>query len=173
MLGGTVSAAQLGPLASALAAANEETAPRYLGAAQFELLERIVDLVIPESDTPGALAAGIHRFIDMMLADWASADSRARYTDALQRIDNRAMDLTGAAFVALSVEQQFAVLQDADRAAYTDGADDSTFRDLKKLILFGYYSSEQGGSVELKYDRLPGGYPGCVSLSEIGRSWSS
>ncbi len=40
----------------------------------MRLLGRAVDIMITEIDTPGALAAGADKFIDGMMATWASAD---------------------------------------------------------------------------------------------------
>jgi hypothetical protein len=168
LLGGTVTAAQLGPLASAVAAINGETAPRFLSEAQFEMVGRIVDLVIPETDTAGAFGAGVHRFIDMMLADWASAATRKRYVEGLGDIDRRAGDFSSG-----SRDKQTELLLRLDREAFAADSGETFFKDLKTLILFGYYSSEEGASAELRFDRLPGAYRSCVPYDEIGRSWST
>ena len=47
------------------------------------------------------------------------------------------------------------------------------FKEFKALIIFSYYSSEEGASIELKYDRIPGEYAECIPLDSVGRSWST
>ena len=173
LLGGTITAAQLGPLVSNVAAMDDESAPRFLSTDHYTMLQRIVDLIIPETDTPGAYAAGVHRFIDMMLAEWASPETRTRYVDGLRGIDMRAREIGSGRFSASSSSQQLELLETLDTEAYAADAGDNFFKDLKTLILFGYYSSEEGASVELKFDRLPGAYVECVPFDEIGRSWST
>ena len=130
LVGGTVGAAELGPLARA-AMADTDAAPRFLDADQFAMLGRIVDLMIPDTDTPGAYRAGVHRFIDMMLAEYASADSQAVF---LNRNKSEA------------------------------------YRMLKGMILFGYYTSETGASVELRFNPIPGTTPGCVPVDTFDRA---
>ena len=173
LLGGTIAAAQLGPLVGSVAAMDEDSVPRFLSTGQYSMLERIVDLIIPETDTPGALSAGVHRFIDLMLAEWASPETRTRYVDGLQSIDRRARDGGAESFSASSPSQQLELLETLDVEAYAENAGDSLYKDLKTLILFGYYSSEEGASVELRFDRLPGAYLDCVQFDDFGRAWSN
>jgi len=73
LLGGAIPAAQLGLIESVLAATETDYKPQFLSPKRLAMVERIVDLVIPETDTPGAVSAGTHRFIDVMLAEWASS----------------------------------------------------------------------------------------------------
>ena len=52
-----------------------------------------------------------------------------------------------------------------------DGGGRPLFEHAKQLTLLGYYSSEIGGSVELRFNPIPGDSPGCVPLESIGRAW--
>jgi len=170
MLGGSIAVSQLAPLASALAD-ERQAAPRFLDDELFAVVERTVDLVIPETDTPGALGARVHYFIDSMLADWANDSSREIFSRAIRQIDESARRQHGQAFVALDAGQQFALLEAIDRDAYEQDDADVPFRKLKELILLGYYSSEIGASVELRFNPIPGPSTGCVPLADIGRAW--
>lgn len=170
MVGGSIAAAQLAPLASALAD-GEQAAPRFLSDELFAVVERTADLIIPETDTPGALGARVHYFIDSMLADWANESSRETFSRAIRQIDDAARRLHDRAFVTLDAGQQFALLEAIDRDAYDSTDADAPFRKLKELILLGYYSSEVGASVELRFNPIPGPSTGCVPLVDIGRAW--
>src|SRR2546428_786105 len=44
---------------------------------QSETVATIAELIIPATDTPGARAAQVDRFIDLLLAEWATDDDRA------------------------------------------------------------------------------------------------
>lgn len=161
------------PLASLVHALEAEAGyrPRYLEPDAFELLTRVVDLLIPETDTPGALAAGAHRFVDTMLADFASDESRQTILAALDGIDAAAGREAGLAFATLPKDRQFEVLAEVDRLAFAGAEDAGPYRALKGLIVSGYYSSEIGATVELRFDPVPGGYSGCVPLEDMGRAW--
>src|SRR5881628_3220928 len=55
--------------------------PRTLTPDQTELVATIAEHILPETDTPGARAVGVHRFTDAMLAEaYASIASMNRYT---------------------------------------------------------------------------------------------
>ena len=169
LVGGTVGAAELGPLARA-AMADTDAAPRFLDADQFAMLGRIVDLMIPDTDTPGAYRAGVHRFIDMMLAEYASADSQAVFLEGLAHVGDASRDRHGTAFVELSAQDQFAVLSAVDDEAFENRNKSEAYRMLKGMILFGYYTSETGASVELRFNPIPGTTPGCVPVDTFDRA---
>jgi len=46
------------------------------------------------------------------------------------------------------------------------------FRKLKELTMVGYYTSEPGATEELQYVHVPGRYPGCEPLEDVGRTWA-
>jgi len=171
LLGGAIPAAQLGLLESVLAATGAEAKPRFLNPDQLAMVERIVDLVIPETDTPGAVSAGTHRFIDVMLAEWASSDTQQEFVAGFESIDQRATELGIESFLGGSAEQQVEVLRVLDREAFADGAPDTFFRRLKKLVLFTYFSSEPGATQALRFDPFPGDYQPCVPLKDNDRAW--
>lgn len=139
---------------------------------QLQLLGRVVDVIIPATDTPGALAVGVDRFIDQLMLNWASSDTRAWYVSILGEIDERANAACGQALAECSDEDQFRIVRDCDLDAYGDSPAFPGFRDLKALVLAGYYTSEVGSSVELKFELVPGHYRECVPMEEIGRAWA-
>lgn len=173
LLGGTLAATHLGPFMSRAArAAAGDAAPVFFDTDQFALLERAVDVMLPETDTPGAVAAGVHHLIDLMLAEWASPVRQARYAVGLRDLDARMRQLGAADFVSASPSQQLELLQTLDREAFADGSGDTFFAELKKLVIFGYYSSEAGATLELQYEPLIPDYKACVPIEDIGgRAW--
>src|SRR4051794_26626209 len=42
----------------------EPEGPRFFAARDYAIISRIADLIIPATDTPGAVAAGVPRYID-------------------------------------------------------------------------------------------------------------
>jgi hypothetical protein len=126
---------------------------------QAELLATIAEHILPETDTPGARAVGVHRFIDAMVAESYGAEERRQFLTGLAAFDDRA-------FLTRSPSDQLALLSELDRAG------DPFFRSLKDLTLVGYYTSEIGATRELQYAPLPGRYNGCVPLAQIGRTWA-
>jgi len=171
LLGGAIPAAQLGLLESALAATGVESKPRFLDPDQFAMLERVADLIIPETDTPGAVSAGVHRFIDMLLAEWASPETQEQFIAQLSSIDERATELGMSGFLDGSEDGQVEVVRLLDEEAFADGAPATFFRRLKKLVLFAYFSSEPGATQALRFDPFPGDYQPCLPLGDDDRAF--
>jgi len=140
--------------------------PRVLDPDQAELLATIAEHILPETDTPGARAVGVHRFIDAMVAESYGAEERHQFLTGLGGLDERARRARGRAFLACTAGEQIALLGELDRAA------DPFFRSLKELTLVGYYTSEPGATRELHHAPVPGRYDGCVPLAQIGRTWA-
>ncbi len=149
---------------------------RVLSRPQQDLSATLVELIIPQTDTPGARAAGAHEFIDKMLADWMPDDERDRFLAGLGDVNTRAQTAHGADFVNLPSAEQVAILTQLDAEAYADTNDDAAatpfFRSLKELTLAGYYTSEIGATRELQWLAWPGRYDADAPLSDVGRAWA-
>ncbi|MEO8020153.1 MAG: gluconate 2-dehydrogenase subunit 3 family protein [Pseudomonadota bacterium] len=139
-----------------------------LSTEQFALLEQVCEVIIPTTDTPGAIVAGVPGFVREMLEEWGSATSRAEVSGVLEAIEQLAWSRFGAAFLELSVERRLEVVGafDVDRI----GRQEPAYGKFKYLVLVGYYQSEVGATQELRFELVPGAWRSCVPLSEIGRA---
>lgn len=175
LVGGSLAATQMGAfMGRAAVAADEGAAPAFFDSEQFALLERIVDVMIPETDTPGAQSVGVHYFIDLMMAEWASSERQGRYVDGLQDLNTRLREAEGEEFLVTSQESQLAALRRVDQQAFEINANEAShsfYKELKRLVLYSYYSSEAGATIELQYEALTPEYKACVPIEDIGRAW--
>jgi hypothetical protein len=115
---------------------------RTFDLAQQELVSRLVDTIIPRTDTPGALDVRVPEFIDHVVTDWASERERRALLDGLADIDARVQALGLPTFASLGAARQAGLLRslDAERAA-TSGAGHA-FGQVKSLAVYGYFTSE-------------------------------
>jgi gluconate 2-dehydrogenase gamma chain len=121
ILGGTVSAPTiLGVLAGCQAERKATFTPRTLTPDQRGIVQAMADIIIPETDTPGARTAGVDQFVDAMLTDYYPAKERDRFLSGLARVDARAQSQHKLPFHQLSREQQTAIVLDLDKAAFTE-----------------------------------------------------
>jgi hypothetical protein len=146
---------------------------RALDARQTETVATIAELIVPETDTPGARAAGVPEFIDLMLAEWYDAEDRERFAQGLADVDARARALWGRPYVECAPAQQTHLLTVLDQevtAAREARADPGRhfFHTMKRLTLIGYYTSEIGATRELHYRTIPGRLEGCVPFQSGG-----
>jgi hypothetical protein len=129
-------------------------APRVLTARQNAAVVMLTELIIPETDTPGAKAAGVNRFIDGVLHEAQAAD-RERFIRGLAWIDERSTALFGRAFADIDVAQQTTLLTPLADDTNTDEGDRpgvEFFRAIKSMTITGYYTTEIGLRRELGDD---------------------
>lgn len=164
-----------GDVLAAVAAAQKGAAyePRLLSRDELLLTGVLAELIIPRTDTPGALAVGVHRTIDHLLKVAALPPEQARFKAGLARIEAVAQAREGKRFGALPPVRQTALLQALDTgAAPFTGEDRHFFRQLKGQVAFAYYTSEAGATRELAYLPIPGGFKGNYKLTRSTRSWA-
>ena len=163
------------PLARALAA--EAPAPGFATShtiftpEQRSLLAAISERIIPTTDTPGAIAAGVPQFIEMMVADWYETEDRNDFLNGLGVVEGHARVHFATGFTQLAPEEQDAVLTLAmqNRIAGVGGF----FGHCRQLVILGYYSSEIGCKQERVYVPVPGRYDGQYPYAQVHRVFSS
>ena len=141
---------------------------RAFNAEQFALLEQVCEVIIPTTDTPGAIGAGVPQFMWQILEDWGTESSRAEIAGVLVAVEKLAWSRFGAAFLELSPDRRLEVIKILDSECLA--AKDPAYTKFKHLVLVGYYQSEIGATRELRYELVPGAWRSCVPLSEIGRA---
>lgn len=169
---------------AALPAGEAPTAP------QTALLREVCQLVIPRTTTAGAGEVGTGAFLALALAhglkdtrapvkgapaDWPlRGDGSLRHDLWLEQELNRR---GGAGFMTLPPARRHAILAALDAEAFpppgSPPAQPSPWRAIKGLILTGYYTSEEGGSKELRYEAIPGRWDNDIPLHKGDRALSS
>jgi len=128
--------------------------PRVLSPRQNATVVTLTDLIIPQTETPGAKAVGVNRFIDGVLHE-AKGTDRDRFLRGLAWMDERSRSLFGTEFVAADAAQQTILLTrmaDEDTRAEEDRAGVEFFRAIKSMTISGYYTTEVGLRQELGDD---------------------
>lgn len=140
---------------------------------QLALVRELGEIIIPTTDTPGAIAAGVHDFINHYVVYCASKEEQQSLLATLKRIEDSAQANAQKPFLLLNKEQQTDLLNNMEQAKNGFGQTDRNgFKQLKALVLFGYYTSEIGATQELAYLAIPGGYKGNFKFKEIGKAWA-
>jgi hypothetical protein len=144
---------------------------RVLDPHQDETVVALSDLILPATDTPGAKAARVNEFIDLLLAEWCDASECDSFQAGLAMVDQRAHAAFDKAFVAGAAAEQTALLTALDdETARWNASPPSTrgpepfYRRLKWLTLFGYYTSQVGAEQEEHYMIVPGRFEPCAPL---------
>jgi hypothetical protein len=136
------------------AIAAQDWKPQVLNAHQNDLVIALTELIIPETDTPGAKAARVNRFVDGVL-NAASAANRDKFLRGLDWIDERSKTLFGKDFLAAGPADQTALLTRLSTEGAPDAADRpgaEFFQAIKAMTINGYYTTEVGLRRELGDD---------------------
>ncbi len=144
--------------------------PLFLDEHQNETIVRLTDLIIPQTDTPGAKAALVNRYIDLKYNEEEPAKQR-ELIEGLAWLDGRSLSLHGKPFVRLSEAQQIAMLEplaDPKNSNPQDLPGVKFFQLIKELTIFGYYTSKIGLDQELQYggDTYNTSFPGACTHPE-------
>jgi hypothetical protein len=162
------------PLARALAASGPGFAPTHavLMPDQMALVAAACDRIVPATDTPGAVAAGVPQFIELMLADWYAVADRNDFLSGFATLDAVARGRHGRVFAQATPAQQDAILTDA-MSGTLPGLPPHFFEHLRQLVVLGYYTSEIGCRQECIYLPLPGRYDGAYPYVKGGKVFSA
>jgi glucoside 3-dehydrogenase (cytochrome c) hitch-hiker subunit len=133
---------------------------RTLNRDQQALVTNIAELIIPQTDTPGATAVKVPEFIDLILTEWASGEERAPFLAGLSDIDARAATMGAAHFIDLPAAKKTELLTTLDGAREDKAGAGLAFARLKALTVYGYFTSQVVDVDILKTQMFFNGYQG-------------
>jgi hypothetical protein len=136
---------------------------------QADTVARVAELIIPRTDTPGAIDARVPEFIATIVGEWDLPEDQALMLAGLADVDARSRRHAGRDFIGLTEPQQVAILKALDDELQAlkqrkEATGKHFFQRIKGLTLYGYYTSEAGMKQELEYTVIPGRYDPCASL---------
>lgn len=185
MLGGSIAL----PIASGFLAGcgpstpeskNGAWRPRALTARQNEIVTIVAERIIPQTDTPGATAARVNEFIDLIVNDWFSTSEKQAFFDGMdaalaycsERYKKDFKSCSDTEQTALLVELENEYRADRNNASKSNASPRAEFLNtMKQFTLIGFYTSETGASEELRVPPM-GQYLGNEPFDENSRAWA-
>jgi len=147
--------------------------PLFFDENQFSILKKLVDIILPKTDSPAATEVGVQNIIDTMLAQVYTSEEQVEYKKGFQ---NMLEYLNGGAeqmeevASKLSLEKLQQLITSTDEAAKP--AKDA-FSQLRQQTVAYYLSTEEIGKNYLNYLPVPGEYEACIQLSDVGgKAWA-
>ncbi len=125
---------------------------QFFDKAQHALLERLAEMIIPADDhSPGAHAAKVGQFIDVMVAH-SEKTLRDQWVADLEAVDEESTKRFRNSFLASSTAQQDEMLAAMAAGELNPSTQlEHFFVQLKEMTINGYYTSEIGIHQELHY----------------------
>jgi len=183
---------------------NVETAdwtPDFFTKEQGNILHKIVDIILPKTDTPSASEVNVHVFIDRfaneIMGEIQQSITKLSFDKFIAKaLENsgkdEANDLTSEDLEPVLVEA-FQINEEEqisnedlvikNPSAMIKGENDAVSgapvsynfaKNLRDMTIWGYKTSEYVGEEVLAYLPVPGEYIGCGDLNELtgGKDWS-
>ncbi|MDB5248501.1 MAG: gluconate 2-dehydrogenase subunit 3 family protein [Segetibacter sp.] len=174
---------------------NPDSAPVAFTQENIAFLDEVAETIIPQTDTAGAKAAGVGRFMTVMVNDCYSKDDQEIFHKGMNMLDDECKKMHNVEFMKATPEQrkQLLIAVDKETNAYVKkqadeeniqkekekrGQERNTndfksqtmpnhyFQQLKQLAIFGYFTSEKGRTEALRYVPVPGKYQGVIDYKQ-------
>ncbi len=193
-IGYAVATPALFSMLSSCTADVETWKPEFLSSNEKYLVTHLVDIILPTSNSPGALDVNVPQFIDKMYHNIESEENKkvfkngaAIFTEKFEAMFNKKFSkgniediytLFDSYFKLSDVKHQQVIQDQQQNLSEIDEDKKASFLMYKFLFsvryytLFGYYTSKEVGTEVLNYDPVPGVYKGCISIEEVGNAWS-
>ena len=171
ILGGAISA----PAALAIlqgcsakdAPAAADWKPKFFTGNEAQIVTAVADIIIPKTDTSGALDAGVPAFIDAVLADVYDADAQARFHAGCVEFE-AAVKAGGQAFLDQDIAARTATVKRSLETALAGEHEHRPFILVaRELTLLGFYTSQPGITENMQYEAVPTAFHGCVPVSQM------
>lgn len=188
VLGYTVSAPLVTAVLNGCKAKPELTfAPKFLNEDLARLTSALAETIIPRTDTPGAIDAGVPGFIDDLLSTVYSNEQQNTFVEGITTFSKEARTELGKNFEDATPEEQLEFVQKKNSELLAGGGSAQSegwwaagtgkgkpfFLEMKELTLLGFFTSEAGATKVLQYNQVPGPFKGCVPLTEVGKAWAT
>ncbi|MBO6573922.1 MAG: gluconate 2-dehydrogenase subunit 3 family protein [Rhodothermales bacterium] len=171
LLGAAISAPTAAGLLAGCRAGGGSYQPRALATDEYRFMGRLAEAIIPQTDTAGALAAGVDEFIDAMLVGYYPTPELNAFRSAVPPLRRRLEDEQGLIDMPslVTLDSQAFEQDPGPREMGADFSDIQAYRRVKELVVAGYYTSQIAESEELRPTPM-GQYRGDIPLE--GRTWA-
>jgi len=187
----------LGLLQSCTAEIKLNWIPELLSEDEAKIVDQFVDLIIPETDTPGAKSLNVGMFIDGFMNQVVPEEQTLMFKNVanmmlteldiseenpIKKVKPEAYDALLTKYLKASKEQQEVyekemqqIKNPKDFENVSKEAKIFTFlTTVRGLSIWGYKTTEEIGKNVLAYAPVPGEQIGCESLEKLtgGKAWS-
>ena len=148
-----------------------------------DLLAELVELIIPQTDTPGGKAAMVHLYIINVMLQCNNGKQQHKFLSGLNDLEHHATSEFGKPFLDCSFAEKTSVLQYFEsNSEYSypilnkinnKFLGQPFFTKLKNLTVEGFCMSQLGATQALAYDYIPVTFEACIPYNRNQKSWAT
>ncbi len=171
--------------------------PELLSEDEAKVLDQLVDLIIPETDVPGAKSLNVTMFVEKYMNEVAKEEEAQMFKKTagivlsemdvseekpVKKIEVEEYDALLAKYLKSSKEQQEAYEEEMEQMKNSEDFENISkdakiflyLTAVRDLSIWGFKTSEEIGENVLAYLPVPGEQIGCDSLEKLtgGKAWS-
>ncbi|MET0466410.1 MAG: gluconate 2-dehydrogenase subunit 3 family protein [Chitinophagaceae bacterium] len=182
--------------------AARNTAFASFTADEITFLDEVGETILPATATPGAKAAEVGKFINVMIRDCYEADDQQTFRNGISELNEACKKMHSRTFLEATTEQREQLLISLDKEAkdyskkktlfdseqsklYTQAQEKGDlqfkkermqphyFTMMKQLVMIGFFTSKVGATQALRHVAVPGRYDGAMEYKKGDKAWSS
>lgn len=148
-----------------------------------DLVAELSEIIIPETDTPGAKSANVADYIIKVLINCMDIKKQNKFCSGLELVESHSMRNYGKSFLNCSDQEKQTVFEYiANHSGFSYRIlnrinkkifGESFYITLKDLTIEGYCMSKPGATQGLAYDYIPGNFEACIKLKPNQKSWAT
>jgi hypothetical protein len=157
--------------------------PEFFSDTEAKTIAALLDMMLPRTETPGALDVKADVFIDKVIAQTYGAEGQQHMRDEIARFNAKCMENYQANFIDLDEPKRIVIIKAEEKSSgkFSRGIwgkaigpqeEIGFYRSMKSMAIWAYFTSEEIGEKVLSYDPIPGAYEACKPLAEVGNRWS-
>ncbi|QPH39085.1 gluconate 2-dehydrogenase subunit 3 family protein [Pedobacter endophyticus] len=182
LLGGAISASTMGVLFESFTLPENEKNSVSFALGDEKIFAEFADVIVPTTkSSAGAKAAGLGKFIPMMMQDCYPREMQYSFAKGFRELQEKAKKDFGKNYLSLTVPERTKLMVDlrlmaiAQKETKAEENKDLVyfFVTARDLTLLGYYASEIGCTKAREYVLIPGRYDGNAKLKPGQRSWAT
>ena len=182
LLGGAISASTMGVLFESFTLPENEKNFVSFSVQDQKIFAEFADIIVPTTkSSAGAKAAGLGKFIPMMMQDCYPKEMQTSFARGFKQLQDKSMQDYKKNYVSLTVPERTKLMVDlrlmsiAQKDTKSEENKDLVyfFVTARDLTLLGYYSSEIGCTKAREYILVPGRFDGNTKLKPGQKSWAT
>lgn len=159
--------------------------PIHFSKDEFSVVSQLMDLIIPETDIPGAIELKLPEFLDGFIETILNKQAQKKIADGLDQFIAVSLKDTGKSSASRldrsDLDAQLVKYLKTDQQQNSSGQEDKAYKtasafakQLRSMTINAFKTNEYIGENIMAYAPIPGEQKGCVDLMETtgGKAWS-
>ena len=141
----------------------ENYKPIFFSKPNFRFLSQLCEIIIPETDSSGAITLKVPQFIDILIGESYTIDEQKKFTEKFKLLVNDYEQNNKKPIEKQSLED----ILNKFSTDFKNLKNKSIMDEIRGLTVWGFKTSKEIATNVLNYNPVPGYQKGCINLNEL------